>query len=58
MHMVGHVAVAKVGGGLLRLEEDRRRQKNPGLHAADLGFDEPKDQNTAANVVDLGVPQL
>ncbi len=54
--MVDHAAVVEVGQALLRLEEDRRLQRNSGLHAADLGFDESQDQQKiAVNVVDLGV---
>ena len=54
--MVDHAAVVEVGQALLRLEEDRRAQRNSCLHAADLGFDESQDQqNIAVNVVDLGV---
>ena len=54
--MVDHAAVVEVGQALLRLEEDRRLQRNSGLHAADLGFDESQDQqNLAVKVVDLGV---
>jgi hypothetical protein len=54
--MVDHAALVEVGQALLRLEEDRRLQRNSGLHAADLGFDESQDQQkVAVNVVDLGV---
>ena len=54
--MVDHAAVVEAGQALLRLEEDRRLQRNSGLHAADLGFDESQDQQKiAVNVVDLGV---
>ena len=54
--MVDHAAVVQFGQALLRLEEDRRLQRNSGLHAADLGFDESQDQQKiAVNVVDLGV---
>ena len=54
--MVDHAAVVEVGQALLQLEEDRRLQRNSGLHAADLGFDESQDQqNLAVKVVDLGV---
>ena len=37
--MADHAAVVEAGQALLRLEEDRRLQRNSGLHAADLGFD-------------------